>query len=121
MFRVFYIIRNLYTNNQVNKLNKYCAILLIFTLGDLFSHIYIQNLKDWKLALAVGVFVLVDIIILLIHTIIEDVMGDLNAKLVHNEENPSSEVGVRIICMWCDGISLIKSEDKVEFLVNDSA
>ena len=57
-----------------------------------------QSLKDWKLALVVAVFVLIDIIILLVYTIIEGLRGNLNAMLVQNEETPPSEVGVRIVC-----------------------
>ena len=66
-----------------------------------------QSLKDWKLALVVAVFVLIDVIILLVYTIIEGLRGNLNAMLVQNEETPSSEVGVRIVCNRCVTTSLI--------------
>ena len=66
-----------------------------------------QSLKDWKLALVVAVFVLIDVIILLVYTIIEGLRGNLNAMLVQNEETPSSEVGVRIVCNRSVTTSLI--------------
>ena len=60
-----------------------------------------QNLKDLKLALGVAVLVLIDVLILVVYTIVEGPRGNLNATLVQNEENPSSEIGVSINRFWC--------------------
>ena len=54
----------------------------------------IQALKDGKLAFIVAIFVMIDIIILLIYIIVGGLRGDLKARLVLNQENPTSEMGV---------------------------
>ena len=56
--------------------------------------LYIQSLKDLKLALAVAVLVLIDVLILMVYTVVEGLRGNLNAMFVQNEENPSAEIGV---------------------------
>ena len=71
----------------------------------MIAHLCLQKLKDWKLALAVAVLVLIDVITLLVYTIVERLRGNLKAILVRNEENPSAEIGVRftrfIITLSC--------------------
>ena len=59
-------------------------------------------LRDWKLALAVAMFVLIDVITFLVYTIVEGLRGNLKAILVQNEENPSAEIGVRFTQLFCD-------------------
>ena len=61
-------------------------------------------MRDWKLALVVTVFVLIDIITLVVYTIVEGLGGNLNAILVQNEENPSTELGIGVSIFTCQGI-----------------
>ena len=49
------------------------------------------------LVLAVVVFVVLDIIILLVYTIVEGARGNLNAELTVHEEDRQTEVGVSAI------------------------
>ena len=58
-------------------------------------------MTDWKLALVVAVFVLIDIITLVVYTIVEGLRGNLNAVLVQNEENPSTELGIGVSIFTC--------------------
>ena len=46
------------------------------------------------LVLAVVVFVVLDVVILLVYTIVEGARNNLSAELVINEENRQAEVGV---------------------------
>lgn len=48
------------------------------------------------LALMVGVFTAIDVIILLVYTIVEGAQGNLGAELRANDENIRTEVGVSI-------------------------
>ena len=66
----------------------------------MLAQLCLQKLKDWKLALAVVVFVLIDVITLLAYTIVEGLRGNLNAILIQNAENPSAEIGVRFIYLF---------------------
>ena len=59
--------------------------------------IIMQGLKDWTLALAVVMFIIVDVIILLVFTIVDGVEGELTAKLMPNLEHPTSEIGVSMM------------------------
>ena len=54
----------------------------------------LQSLKDRYLAIAVSVFVLIDIVILTTFTVIDGIEGKLGAVLVANKEQLTSEVGV---------------------------
>ncbi len=47
-----------------------------------------------RLALVVLALVMVDLVILVVYTIVEGAMGDLEAERVDNEENTSDTVGV---------------------------
>ena len=49
------------------------------------------------LILAVVVFVVLDVIILLLYTIVEGARGNLNAELTVHEENRQIEVGVSAV------------------------
>ena len=53
-----------------------------------------QVLKDWHLALGVLASVLIDVLILMIYTIVEGALGNLNAIPVPNRENPMDILGV---------------------------
>ena len=89
MFRIFYIIHNLFSKSRVS--NPGFNILAIIVWHDF------QFLKDWVLALAVGVLVAIDIFIIIIFTVVEAASGDLDADLQSNDENIVSLLGVRIL------------------------
>ena len=56
------------------------------------------------LALMVGVFIAIDVIILLVYTIVDGARGNLGAELRPNDEHVRTEIGVSIIthpqCMY---------------------
>ena len=53
-----------------------------------------QKLSDWKLIVVVVALVVVDLVILLVYTIVEGTMGNLEARRIANRENPTEEIGV---------------------------
>ena len=97
MFRIFYIINNLFSRKRVSKsLN---IIITCIYIGQYLivrcDHDPSQFLKDWVLALAVAVLVSIDIFILVIYTVVEWANGNFSAILQSNEENTVSHIGVR--------------------------
>ena len=90
MFRIFYIINNLFSRKRVSKSHNYYRYLLVRC-----DHDPSQFLKDWVLALAVAVLVSIDIFILVIYTVVEWAKGNFSAILQSNEENTVSHIGVR--------------------------
>ena len=64
-----------------------------------------QNIEDWALILGILLFVLIDLILLLLNTIIsETTEPSRKLVLVPNKENPRTVEGVRIHCL-CVNIS----------------
>ena len=57
------------------------------------------------LVLAVVVFIAIDIIILLVYVLVEGVGGTLDARLVPNDENIRTEIGVSC-CVYCYPVKL---------------
>ena len=65
----------------------YMYYVILPTLYFLLHHECMQVLKDWHLAFGVLASVLIDVLILLIYTIVEGALGNLNAVLVPNRES----------------------------------
>ena len=68
----------------------------MYSLSHTHTHTHTQAIKDWMLALAVGVLVLIDITILLVYTVIEGYRGNLIAIRVQNRENMKDVDGVSV-------------------------
>ena len=80
----FFRLVQLYIICLENTIIMYYVILP--TLYFLLHHECMQVLKDWHLAFRVLASVLIDVLILLIYTIVEGALGNLNAILVPNRE-----------------------------------
>ena len=55
-----------------------------------------QIMKDSHLALFVCALVMIDVVILLMYSLVEGLMGNLKPKRIVNAENPSEILGVSI-------------------------
>ena len=53
-----------------------------------------QQLKDWMLALAVLVLVIIDVVIILGYLVAEGIRDQLVVERVPNRENPQDTIGV---------------------------
>ena len=60
----------------------------------LLCHDQYQNIEDWILALGVLVFVIIDIILLFLYTIITESIGESMVIPVLNRDNPRTVTGV---------------------------
>ena len=67
-------------------------VLLCFTF-EISIVAPLQTLKDHHLGLIVGVFVVVDVVMLGTYTIVEGARGNLRAVLIRSAENPERRIG----------------------------
>ena len=83
-----------------------CGWICITVIQGTSTFYLFQIMKDSHLALFVCALVMVDVVILLVYTLVEGLMGSLEPKRTVNAENPSEIIGVGIMdafefpCGW---------------------
>ena len=100
MFRVYYIINN----PLPNKVDSICSnnIIIIIIISSIHNNYTYytcnfnkhQNIEDWTMALAVLVFIIIDIILLLSSTIVTGSLGLSTVIVIPNKGSPRTVTGV---------------------------